>query len=109
MEKMVFGGIFSIGFVFGYLLYYSVRHTKEFSIELLASAIGAVGGGAVVGLLGGTPGWVGPYGLGLAAGFTFYLLLAVTLISTRKFTPVANNKVMLVSQTLVGAPRESNS
>ena len=30
------------GLVFGYLLYYAVRHTKEFSIEMLSVAIGAV-------------------------------------------------------------------
>ena len=42
MTGLVFWGIFGIGFVFGYLLYYAVRHTKEFSIEMLSVAIGAV-------------------------------------------------------------------
>jgi hypothetical protein len=28
MTDLVFGGIFGIGFVFGYLLYYAVRHTN---------------------------------------------------------------------------------
>ena len=43
MSNTTFAGILSIGFVFGYLLYYAVRHTKEFNIDLLSSAIGALG------------------------------------------------------------------
>lgn len=106
MNSATFWGIFSTGFVFGYLLYYSVRHTKDFNIDVLSSAIGAVGGATVIGLLSKVDGWVGPYGLGLAAGFLFYLILALVLLSRGKFEKVAKEKVMLVSQTLLGSPRQ---
>jgi len=42
MTRTTFAGILSIGFIFGYLLYYAVRHTKEFNIDLLSAAIGAL-------------------------------------------------------------------
>jgi hypothetical protein len=106
MSVTSFLGISSIGFVFGYLLYYAVRHTKEFNIDLLASAIGAVGGGVVIGLLGKTEGWIGPYGLGLLAGFLFYLFLSLILILNGKFQIVSDNKVMILSKTLLGSPRQ---
>jgi hypothetical protein len=104
MSSTVFWGIFAVGFVFGYLLYYSVRHTKEFSIELLSVAIGAVGGATVIGWLGGYQDWIGPYGLGLLAGFVFYLLLAIIFIATGIFDKFAN--VGILSKTLLGSPRE---
>jgi O-antigen/teichoic acid export membrane protein len=106
MSAITFCGIFSVGFVFGYLLYYAVRHTKEFSIELLASAIGAIGGGVVVGLLGKTDDWIGPYGLGIGAGFLFYLILCLILIFSKKFDAVNQNKVTLLGKTLLGSPRQ---
>lgn len=99
-------GVFFIGFVFGYLLYYSVRHTKEFSIDLLASAFGAIGGAAVVEFFSETKGWIGPYGLGIGAGFLLYLILSLILILSGKFQQASENKVMLLSQTLLGSPRE---
>jgi hypothetical protein len=106
MNATTFWGIFLIGFVFGYLLYYAVRHTKEFNIDLLGSAIGTIGGGVVIGWLGKTEGWIGPYGLGIGAGFLFYLILALFLIRLGKFDAAADNKVMLVSRTLLGIPRQ---
>lgn len=104
MSTSVFWGIFFIGFVFGYLLYYAVRHTREFNIELLSAAIGAVGGATVIGWLGKVDGWLGPYGLGLAVGFLFYLVLSLVLIATGLFGKFAN--VGVLSRTLLGAPRE---
>ncbi len=104
MSSTVFWGIFAVGFVFGYLLYYSVRHTKEFSIELLGAAIGAVGGATVIGLLGKYPDWIGPYGLGLLAGFIFYFILSIIFIATGIFEKFSN--VGILSKTLLGAPRE---
>lgn len=104
MTDSVFWGIWSIGFVFGYLLYYAVRHTKEFSIEILSTAIGAVGGAAVIGLLGNQENWIGPYGLGLLAGFMFYLALSILLIATGLFNKFAG--VGMLSRALLGAPRE---
>lgn len=106
MGVSVFMGIFSIGFVFGYLLYYCVRHTKEFNIELLSTAVGAIGGGTVIGLLGHIEGWVGPYGLGIGSGFLFYLALSLILVFNGKFTEVADNKVLLLSRALLGVPRQ---
>jgi O-antigen/teichoic acid export membrane protein len=99
-------GIFFMGFVFGYLLYYAVRHSKEFNIDLLSSAIGAVGGGAVIGLFEKNEHWIGPYGIGIGCGFLFYLILALILIGTGDFKPIADNKVMLVAKTLLGTPRQ---
>jgi hypothetical protein len=95
-----------MGFVFGYLLYYAVRHTKAFNIDLLSSAIGAVGGGVVIALFGKTEGWIGPYGLGIGSGFVFYLVLSLILILTGKFQQVAIPHVVLLSKTLLGTPRQ---
>ncbi len=104
MSNTVFWGIFSVGFVFGYLLYYAVRHTKEFSVDMLGVAIGAVGGATVIGLIGNHQDWIAPYGIGLLAGFIFYFLLSVIFIATGIFDKFAN--VGILSKTLLGAPRE---
>ncbi len=106
MTTVTFWGIFSIGFVFGYLLYYSVRHTKEFNIDLLVTAIGAVGGATVIALLSHVDGWIGPYGLGLLAGFLFYLALSLLFIATGWFEKASGVKIL--SQTLLGSPRENS-
>jgi len=90
MSSSVFWGIFALGFVFGYLLFYAVRRTKEFKIEMLSVAIGAVGGATVIGLLGNHQNWIGLYGLGLLAGFMFYFFLAIILLWCDKFDKVAN-------------------
>ena len=66
VTSSVWWGIFAIGFVFGYLLYYAVKHTKQFDIEMLSAAIGAVGGATVIGLFKPYADWIGPYGLGWA-------------------------------------------
>ena len=104
MTGLVFGGIFGIGFVFGYLLYYAVRHTKEFSIEMLSVAIGAVSSATVVGFLGNYPDWIAPYGLGLLAGFLFYFVLSIIFIATGFFEKL--DRIGILSKTLLGAPRE---
>ena len=104
MTCSVFWGIWGIGFVFGYLLFYAVRHTKEFSIEMLSTAIGAVGGATVTGLLGNQQNWIGPYGMGLLAGFLFYLVLSIILIATGLFNRFAG--VGILSKALLGVPRE---
>jgi hypothetical protein len=102
-------GIFALGFVFGYLLYYAVRHTDKFNIELLSSAIGAIGGGALVGHFEQTPGWIGPYGIGIGIGFLFYLALALVLLGSNKFRDtVGGGPVMLLSQTLLGTSNDQN-
>ncbi len=106
MANMMFWGIFSMGFVFGFLLYYAVKHTKDFSIELLSSAIGAVGGGTVVGLFSKTEGWLGPYGIGLLCGFLFYLVLALILFLAGKGSIPLMKDVSFLSKTLLGSPRQ---
>ncbi len=103
MSTTVFWGIFAIGFIFGYLLYYAVRHTKEFNADMLVVAVGAVGGAVVVGLLGKYQDWIGPYGLGLAAGFMFYFILSIILIATGLFEKFSS--VGILSKMLLGAPR----
>jgi hypothetical protein len=104
MSGTIFWGIWGIGFVFGYLLYYAVRHTDAFSIEMLSTAIGAVGGATVIGLVGNYQDWIAPYGLGLLAGFIFYFVLSLILIATGLFSKFAN--VGILSKTLIGAPRD---
>lgn len=104
MPASTFWGIFFIGFVFGYLLYYSVRHTKEFSIELLSVAIGAVGGAIVIGWLGKVDGWLGPYGIGLGTGFLFYLILCLIFLGSGWFEKASN--VNILSRSILGSPKE---
>ncbi len=101
-------GIFCIGTVFGYLLFYSVRHTKEFNVDLLSSAIAAVGGGTVIKLAGGTDGWLGPYGIGIGVGFLAYGVLAFALVgpplARRRALP--GETITPLSRALLGKPRE---
>ena len=104
MSGTTFWGIWGIGFVFGYLLYYAVRHTEAFSIDMLSTAVGAVGGATVVGLVGNYQDWIAPYGLGLLAGFIFYFVLSLILIATGLFSKFAN--VGILSKILIGAPRD---
>ena len=105
-------GVFFIGFVFGYLLLYSVRHTKDFSVELLGSAIGAVGGAAVTAWLGHIEGWIGPYGRGLFLGFFFYALLSAIFVlkgkpsDPTKATFADSPNLKTYSQIIIGSPRE---
>jgi hypothetical protein len=109
MTTGVWLGIFSIGFVFGYLLFYSVRHTKEFNVDLLSSAIGAVGGGAVIKFVGGADGWLGPYGIGIGSGFILYGILCLVLIGPGAPTfakeTTGQERLKSVTQSLLGKPR----
>lgn len=109
MTTGVWWGIFGIGFVFGYLLFYSVRHTKEFNVDLLSSAIGAVGSGAVIKFVGGADGWLGPYGMGIGLGFIFYGVLCLVLVGPGAplFAEKTESQARLkaVTQTLLGKPR----
>ncbi|MBN2008865.1 hypothetical protein JW960_05930 [candidate division KSB1 bacterium] len=105
MPSTTFWGIFSIGFVFGYLLYYAVRHTQGFSIDMLSIAIGAIGGATVIGLLGNVDGWLGPYGIGIGVGFLFYLILSLIFLATGWFAKVDNIK--LLAQTVLGVSRSN--
>ncbi|HCX28856.1 MAG TPA: hypothetical protein DHU55_03660 [Blastocatellia bacterium] len=107
MNSTTFAGIFCIGFVFGYLLYYAVKHTEKFNIELLSSAIGAIGGGIVVTFAGQAKDWIGPYGIGIGAGFLFYLILSLVLILSGKAAEITGGgPLMLLRKTLLGSPKE---
>ena len=97
-------GVASIGFVFGYLLFYSVRHTPEFNIQLLSVAIGAVGGGTVIGLVGKVDGWIGPYGVGLLAGFVVYGVVALIFARLAKGTETDGKKT--ARRALIGGPEK---
>jgi hypothetical protein len=63
-----------------------------------------VGSATVIGLVGNYQDWIGPYGLGLLAGFIFYFVLSLILIATGLFSKFAN--VGVLSKTLIGAPRD---
>ncbi len=106
MSALVGWGIGSMGFVFGYMLAYSVKHTKEFSIDSLSGATGAVGGGAVIELFGRTGDWLGPYGVGLGVGFAAYMALYLLLLLAFKVEDVKTGRALLVSRGLLGKPRE---
>ena len=67
-------------FIFGYLLFYSVRHTDNFNVTLLSSALGAVGSQAILEMFfKKTPGIIGAYGSGLFLGFVLYFFLVYRL------------------------------
>ena len=104
MSATVFWGIFTVGFIFGYLLFYAVRHTSSFSVDMLGVAIGAIGGATIIGFLGNHADWIGPYGLGLGAGFMFYFILSIILIATGAFEKLSN--VGILAKSLLGTPRE---
>src|SRR5207249_4262055 len=94
-------GIGCIGFVFGYLLYYAVKHTDKFDINLLSAAIGAVGSQAVIAWLSqGNSNWIGPYGIGLFLGFMFYLFLTWFLSGNPTFT--ADQRAQIRVRSLLG-------
>ena len=106
MSTLLCWGIGSMGFVFGYMLAYSVKHTKEFSIDSLSGAIGAVGGGVVIKLFSGAGEWLGPYGVGLGVGFVVYMALSLLLMLVFKVNDATKGRAILVSQALLGKPRE---
>jgi hypothetical protein len=99
MGVIVHVGIGCIGFVFGYLLYYAVRHTDKFDVTMLSAAIGAVGGEVVIAWVGkGDPNWIGSYGIGLFVGFVAYFLLTVYYFSKGTLDKMTEFKVL----TLLG-------
>ncbi len=103
MDQLGIGGI---GFVFGYLLYYAVRHTEKFDVTLLSAAFGAVGSEAVIAWLSpGVEHWLGAYGIGLFAGFMFYLGLTLYLLGKGKFEKPAS--IGLLFKTLIGTNPEN--
>lgn len=68
-------GAVCFGLVIGWITYRTLRRTQKTGLSDIATVIGAIGGGAVLGIFGeGDPfGW---YAIGLAAGFFLYLVVA---------------------------------
>ena len=97
-------GIGGIGFVFGYLLYYAVRYTKDFNVNLLATTFSAVLGEAILGWILKTVDVVAAYGAGLALGFLFYLALACILVLAGGPNPPSGT--LFLSKTLLGSPSD---
>lgn len=104
-------GIIGIGFVFGYLLYYAVRHTPNFNVSMLSTTLGALGVGWITQLK--DPDSIGPYGVGIFLGFMTYLLLALVLslfgIASQNavgvgFTAGVRNVAAQLRTTLLGSP-----
>lgn len=77
MESTVFWGIFSFGFVIGYLLYYVARRTATVNAEFLTTVISAIAGATILAFFSDTPAFIGPYGLGLGAGFATYFIISL--------------------------------
>ena len=94
-------GIGGIGFVFGYVLYYAVRQTKGFDVQLLATAFSAVLGEATLGWIFKNLDPVAAYGTGLALGFLFYLGLACILVLAGGANP--SPTALFLSKTLLGS------
>src|SRR4051812_5269728 len=71
-------GAVCFGLVIGWVTYRTLRRTSAVGLADIATVIGAVGGGAVLGIFdrGDSFGW---YAIGLAAGFFGYLVLTLAL------------------------------
>jgi len=85
MEDLVFWGIFSFGFVIGYLLYYVARRTATINAEFLTTVISAIGGATVLAFIGDNVDFIGPYGIGLLAGFATYFFLTLVFWKLNTF------------------------
>lgn len=72
-------GAFAFGFVVGWICYRTLRRRQDnAALSDLATVIGAVGGGTVLGLFK-TPELFSGYAIGLAAGFFLYLLASFAI------------------------------
>lgn len=92
-------GIFCIGLVFGWLLYYAVRHTENFSVATLSPTLGVVGSAATIGWIQhGATAWIGPYGVGVGIGFFGYFLITVCLVFLGKLDAVDQAKLLLAQE-----------
>ena len=83
-------GAFAFGLVVGWVTYRTLRRTKTNGISDIASVIGAVGGASVLALFPKETDLFGAYGLGLAAGFFFYLLISLMLARQTNTLPAVN-------------------
>jgi hypothetical protein len=72
-------GATAFGVVVGWITYRTLRRTKASGLGDLVTVIGAVGGAAVTSLFPAGSEAFGCYGIGLAAGFFFYLLVSLLI------------------------------
>ena len=78
-------GALAFGLVIGWFTYFVNRHrTDAVSIADVASVIGALGGGAILGLFPARSVLFGAYGIGLAIGFFGYFLLLVVMVLSQR-------------------------
>jgi hypothetical protein len=85
MDGLQNWGAAGFGAVIGWYLYFINRYRKgDVQIGDLTTVIGAIGGGAVLGIFGQKPEMFGAYGIGLAVGFFGYFLVLVFLVGHSK-------------------------
>ena len=78
-------GALAFGLVIGWFTYFVNRHRSDaVSIADVASVIGALGGGAILGLFPARSVLFGAYGIGLAIGFFGYFLLLVVMVVSER-------------------------
>jgi uncharacterized membrane protein YeaQ/YmgE (transglycosylase-associated protein family) len=78
-------GALAFGLVIGWFTYFVNRHrTDTVSLSDVASIIGALGGGAILGLFPAKTALFGAYGLGLAIGFFGYFLILLIMVRCQK-------------------------
>lgn len=83
-------GAFAFGLVIGWVTYRTLRRTKQSGLGDIATVIGAIGGATVTGLFQKGTDAFGYYGIGLAAGFSFYLIVSVALAAKTNTLPAVN-------------------
>lgn len=74
-----FWGALAFGLVIGWVSYRTLRRTKSTSLSDIATVVGAVGGGAITALFPAGSNSFAAYGIGLAIGFFFYLIVSLII------------------------------
>jgi uncharacterized membrane protein YgaE (UPF0421/DUF939 family) len=72
-------GSFWFGVVIGFVIYRTLKHTKNAAVSDIAAVVGAVGGGVVVKLFPAAGGRFDEYAIGLAVGFFLYFVVSLGL------------------------------
>lgn len=70
-------GALAFGVVTGWVTYRTLRRVKSEGLSDIATVVGIVGGAAITGLFPAGGEAFGAYGIGLAAGFFFYLIVSL--------------------------------
>ena len=77
-------GALCFGVVVGWITYRTLRRSSNVGLSDIATVIAAVGGGAVTSLFPAGGRAFGAYGIGLAAGFAFYLIVSLLVAAATK-------------------------